>query len=295
MICKTIPLWDDKPEVMLSAYIQESSPRIHGGRPHPAVIVCPGGGYAVCAETEGEPAALQFAAMGYHAFVLRYSVSGRPGEETGNSTVYPAPALDLGKAILTLRAHAQEWRLDAEKIIVCGFSAGAHNCGMYLTDYDDPEICQALGADKNELRPAAGVLCYGLLDAVPLGAPCADAKIAAMNAGMCAALTGKTNLSEAELRRVSPVYRVREDTAPCFLWATAGDTLVPVQNSLDMARALAEKGVPFELHVFERGDHALSTAKEISAPRAEAVNDDAAKWVPLANAWLKKRFALPVL
>ena len=50
---------------------------LRDGGTHPFAVICPGGAYQICGEKEGEPAALQFAAMGYHAFVLRYSVLGR--------------------------------------------------------------------------------------------------------------------------------------------------------------------------------------------------------------------------
>ena len=76
MQCKKIKLWSDRPDVYLRAYLPDDGPGLLAGRPRPAVILCPGGAYQLCAEKEGEPAALQFAAMGYHAFVLHYSVYG---------------------------------------------------------------------------------------------------------------------------------------------------------------------------------------------------------------------------
>jgi predicted esterase len=40
---------------------------------------------------------------------------------------------DIGKAFLTMRAHADAWRVDMDRIALCGFSAGAHNCAMYAS------------------------------------------------------------------------------------------------------------------------------------------------------------------
>ncbi len=59
-----------------------------------------------------------------------------------------------------------------------------------------------------------------------------------------------------------------------------------------MAHALADHKVPFELHIFEEGDHGLSTATQASAMAKNQINKDAAKWIGLADAWLGKRFAL---
>jgi len=77
-----------------------------------------------------------------------------------------------------------------------------------------------------------------------------------------------------------------------FLWATAEDSLVPVQHTLIMASALADKKIPFEVHVFEKGPHGLSLSTQATAQARSQIYPDAAKWVGLAEAWLEKRFAL---
>jgi dipeptidyl aminopeptidase/acylaminoacyl peptidase len=77
-----------------------------------------------------------------------------------------------------------------------------------------------------------------------------------------------------------------------FLWATSEDELVPVEHTTRMATALASNKIPFEMHVFETGPHGLSLSDQASAESMFEVDADAAKWVGLAEAWLKKRFAL---
>jgi dipeptidyl aminopeptidase/acylaminoacyl peptidase len=49
--------------------------------------------------------------------------------------------------------------------------------------------------------------------------------------------------------------QVTKQTPPTFLVHTANDTAVPVENSLRFADALRKMGVPFELHIYERGPH----------------------------------------
>lgn len=56
--------------------------------------------------------------------------------------------------------------------------------------------------------------------------------------------------------------QVTKDTPPTFLWHTATDELVPVENSYLFANACKEKGVTFEQHVFGNGKHGLSLANE---------------------------------
>ena len=94
------------------------------------------------------------------------------------------------------------------------------------------------------------------------------------------------------LEAISPALLVTKATPPMFLWATAGDRLVPVQHSTLMATALANAGVPFEMHIFEQGDHGLALADQSTAHDVGQLNPDAARWAGLCQAWLEKRFAL---
>ena len=294
MQCKKIKLRPDRPDVYLRAYLPDDGFSMLAGRPRPAVIVCPGGAYQLCAEKEGEPAALQFVAMGYHAFVLHYSVYGAasgtgafagPGAEKCENTLFPAAATDLALAIRTLREQADELSLDPEKIAVCGFSAGAHNCAAFLAGRTD--LAGALGCAPEALRPAAALLCYGVYDL-------AKAEPDDMDRALYLTLLGEETPSPGQLRTVSPIHGVNGSFPPCFLWATAADPMVPVRQTLDMAAALADAGVPAETHVFQRGGHALSTASPLCAGKPEDVDPDAGKWVGLAEAFLRRNMPLPL-
>ena len=117
MITQTIKLYEQRDDVTLTTYVLADSPELLNGKKRPAVLVCPGGGYLGCSDREAEPVALRFAAMGYHAFVLRYSTHSR-GEhgifplpkdmEVNPSSVHPGPMRDIGKAFLAIRARADE-------------------------------------------------------------------------------------------------------------------------------------------------------------------------------------------
>ena len=67
---------------------------------------------------EAEPVALAYAAKGIHAFVLHYSV--------GWNASGLEPLKEMDWAISYIREHAEEWNIDSDKIISCGFSAGGH-------------------------------------------------------------------------------------------------------------------------------------------------------------------------
>lgn len=104
-------------------------------------------------------------------------------------------------------------------------------------------------------------------------------------------LLGEASPSDKQLKEVSPALLVTEKTPPMFLWATASDALVPVGHTLRMGMALSEHKIPFELHVFEDGPHGLSLATQATANAKTLVNQNAAKWIDLVDAWLLKRFS----
>lgn len=108
------------------------------------------------------------------------------------------------------------------------------------------------------------------------------------------AFLGEAIPSDEKLLEVSPARHVTDNTPPTFLWATAADALVPIQQTMRMATALADSHIPFEMHIFEEGPHGLSLATPASAGGKTMVNADAAKWADLAGCWLEKRFTLPV-
>ena len=124
----------------LTGYVQQTSSALPNLNVCPAVLICPGGGYAYCTDREAEPVALAFLNAGYNAFVLRYTVSTScPGAE-----VFDNALAEAEESLIYLHDHAEELHIDPDKIAVLGFSAGAHLTG-------------ALGT-MGRIRPAALLL-----------------------------------------------------------------------------------------------------------------------------------------
>lgn len=245
--------------------------------------------------------------MGYHAFVLRYSVYtegennedmfSMPGKEAKPSCIFPKPMQDIGAAMMYIRKHSKEWKVNMEKVAICGFSAGAHNCAMYSVYYDKEEIAGFFGMEAEQMRPAAVILGYTMSDYTIMldeERKAADPVAAQLFRASCLSYLGTEEPDEEMIRKVSPSFHVNANTPPVFLWATSADSLVPVQNSIVMAKALADAAVPFEIHIFEEGMHGLSTASQASAGNLWEVNREAAEWLPMCREWLHKRFSLPL-
>lgn len=304
MITKTIELYENRQDVTLTTYVLSDSPELLNGKKRPGVLVCPGGAYLNCSDREAEPVALRFATMGYHAFVLRYSTyfAGKASPfplpdhlEVNPNSVHPFPMRDIAKAFLTIRDHADEWLVNTEKIALCGFSAGAHNCAMYSVYWNEPVITEFFGQPATAFQPAASILAYGISDYNLMFGMIKDPFAQQLSNAASIAFLGTTSPTKELLDTVSPALHVTKNTPPMFLWATAGDELVPAENTTRMANALAHAGVPFEVHVWESGPHGLSLADQSTAGSKFELDVDAAQWMDLAEAWLKKRFTLTLL
>ena len=233
-------------------------------RERPMVIVVPGGAYHYCSDREAEAIALKFLAEGIHAAVLRYSCA--PNR-------FPTAALELAWCVRYCREHAEEWHVKPDAISVCGFSAGGHLAGTLGTLWQAPVFGQTLGTGAS-WRPDSQLLCYSVLTMGEF-----------THEGSREGLLGRADEPDNQLEKaawLSLETQVSKDTPPTFLWHTAEDPSVPVENSLMYAAALRRNGVPFELHVFEKGGHGISTCGEITANEEKQIVPDDAAWVDLA-------------
>ena len=306
MRSETIQLYENREDVTLTSYILDDSPELLAAQRRAAILICPGGGYLTCSDREAEPVALRFAAMGYHAFVLRYSTYFRgkkgiadPGKvsEPNPDCMYPGPMRDIGRAFLYIHSRADSWFVDTGRIALCGFSAGAHNSAMYSVYWNDPVIHQHFGEKPGLFRPAAAILGYGLYNyhlMMDTDFEGKDPFASVLRRAATIAYFGTDNPADEMLSKASPVLHTGPDTPPCFVWATTEDTLVPVINSCEMASSLVRAGVPCEIHIYEKGPHGLSLAHQASAGSRFELNDAASGWVTAAEKWLEQRFSLPL-
>jgi acetyl esterase/lipase len=223
-----------------------------------AVIVFPGGGYATRAAHEGEPVARWLNTLGLHAFVLDYRV--KPHR-------HPIPLGDARRALRVVRHRAGEWHVDSRKIGVLGFSAGGHLAATISTHFDRGNPDASDPVERQSCRPDVAVLCY----------PVISFSAEFSHGGSMRNLIGE-DASDDLRRLLSNETQVTEDTPPAFLWHTAEDPGVPVENSLVYASALSRHGVPFELHVFPTGKHGLGLAEDHPQVRS---------WTTLCATWFR--------
>ena len=243
----------------------------------PAVIVVPGGGYNRCSDREKEPVAMQFLAMGYHAFLLDYSVDPHR---------FPVSLTELALAVATLRKHAQEWRVDPDAILVCGFSAGGHLACSLGTFWNDPVSYRAIGKTPEQVRPDGLILCYPVITSGEFRHP---GSIEMLLGEAAAEPKEQSSPSDRELlEKVSLERQVSTGMPPVFLWHTLTDQTVPVENSLLLAAALRRCNVSFELHIFPTGCHGLALAnKETGGNQERLIEPCCQTWISLVKSWIE--------
>ena len=91
------------------------------------------------------------------------------------------------------------------------------------------------------------------------------------------------------------LQQVDDQTPPAFLFAAQGDHLVPATQSLQFATLLAERKIPYEMHIFAYGDHGFSTGSRHIANPQNPENPESAVWQGMALGFLNHIFNHDVL
>ena len=183
------------------------------------IIVNPGGGYNILAyNLEGSEICKRFNSHGINCVLVKYRVPRREGLEK-----HAAPLQDLQRAIAYTRSHAAEWNIDADKIGVMGFSAGAHLSAVASTNYGERTYPKIDSFDEVSLRPDFTILVYP------------------------AYLSG-------EHFSIAPELKVDANTPPTILIQTEDDRNY-LDSSLFYYYALKEAKVPAAMHLYPSGGH----------------------------------------
>jgi acetyl esterase/lipase len=222
---------DDKPT--LTAFLPDPA-KATGA----AMVICPGGGYGGLAPHEGQGYAEWLAENGIAGLVLKYRL-GSKGYR------HPAMLNDAARAVRLARSKAADWHIDPKRVGIMGSSAGGHLASTLLTHFDAGKPNDADPVERFSSRPDIGVLCYAVITMGPL-----------THGGSKKNLLGE-NPPQELVDLLSNEKQVTKDTPPTFLFHTWEDNAVKVENSLMFAEALHANGVPFDLHIYQKGGHGM--------------------------------------
>lgn len=262
MIHKKIPIY----EASLTTYILDNYERIDSQRIRPAIVICPGGAYELISDTETEAIAIKMMNLGYHAFVLRYSIA---------PALYPVALKELAASVQRIRQNHAAWHIDPDKIVVAGFSAGGHLAASLGTFWQDGILQTELNGACEDWKPNGLLLCYPVITSGEF----------AHQTSIPSLLGNKFPLLKEKMALEN---QVSASTPPTFIWHTLADSSVPVENTLLFASALRKKQVPFEMHIFPKGVHGLSLATKETSPDPGKQEAAVAVWPELFQRWMEE-------
>ena len=253
----------------MEVYVQEASEELYITK-RPLIIQFPGGGYWFVSDREDFPVALSLSSWGYNVAVVHYSVA---------PATYPSQYIESFEALDYLIKHSEEYFIDTDKISVIGFSAGGHAAAMMATGCKDPFILKTFNVGEDYFKIQAMVLSYPVIT---------GGEFAHRDSFNC--LLGMEDSKDSQkAKEFSIENRVNKDTPKAFIWSTFEDELVPCENSLILANKLRSFGIPFELHIFEGGQHGLSLSSEITMTKDRScINKECEEWLVLLKNWLYK-------
>lgn len=222
--------------LLLDAYVP---PERAGGGRRPAVILIHGGGFRAGDKQSFEPEARKLATRGWVAFSVNYRLD--------EPVAFPAEVEDVQAAVRWVRSHADEFRVDADRIGALGESAGGHLAAMLATVGN--------GSQTRDARIRVGVAWSGPMDLVALARERGDSWGVPL-------LGCPVNACEDRYAQASPITHIDKTDSPLFVINSTAE-LVPVSQAQSMGTRMEDEGQPLQLRLIEGNRHALDYREEV--------------------------------
>lgn len=241
-------------------------------RGRPAILMIHGGAWRTGSKQHYHDAAVRMARSGYVAAAINYRLV--PGG------VYPEGVHDCVCALAHLRAHADEYGLDPERVAVTGYSAGGHLASLLGVAADAPEHapdCDTGGTGlPNAVISSAGVQDFHGQDHV----------------WVSDFLGGSEDDVPEVYDSASPLSRVEAGKPPLLMIAGGADWLVDTDDMRRMRDAMRAAGNDAELLLTNGGGHLLNPDENVGALDVEVADMTPEGWAAMAE-FLERHLGRP--
>ena len=216
-----------------------------GKGPFPAALIIHGGGWIKGDKMKFRAMGVEMAKRGYVSMAIDY----RLAEEAA----FPANIQDCHAAIRYLRAHANKYNMDADRIGVVGGSAGAHLAGLLATTPKVKSLHGDGGNAKYSSAVQAAVVMSGPME-ISTGSVAERSLTAKNPVANAIFLFGGTVKEEPELYKLADAHlHINKETPPILFQFGGKEDPSKVQPSIDKLKKL---GVPTQLLThYQDGKH----------------------------------------
>jgi len=219
----------------------------NANKPLPCIVVIHGGGWRGGNYTGHDSQILEIAKAGFVSATIQYRLVP--------SARWPAQIEDVKCGVRYLRANAEKYHIDPERLGAVGFSAGAH-LSMLLGTMDKQDGLEGSGGNAGQSSKVQAVVAFfGPTDLAAKDFP------ANVNGMIYDFLGGLPDEKPELFKAASPVSYVDKTDAPTLIYHGTKDALVPYNQAFLMTDKLTAAGVPGRVEMLLGANHGWQGAE----------------------------------
>ncbi len=228
--------------------------------PLPVVVWVHGGAWRAGSRDSGIGRLVPLVRRGYFGVSIEYRLSGE--------AQFPAQIEDCKAAIRFLRAHAEEYKIDPDRIGVWGSSAGGHLVALLGTSGDVEELEGKGGWPDQSSRVNAVCDWFGPTDFLQMIGTEGNIDRRSPNAPEALLIGGPIREHKEKVALANPITHVSADDPPFLIMHGDQDRTVPINQSELLHEALKAAGVDVTYQVIEGAGHGFGGSEIL-----QTVND----------------------
>ena len=244
--------------LLLDLYLPASA-----GGPWPVIAWVHGGAWRT--GSKENPRALRMVDRRYAVASIGYRLS--------QEATFPAQIHDCKAAVRWLRAHADEYGLDADRIGAWGASAGGHLVALLGTTGDPPALEGALGERTPSSRVQAVCDFFGPTDFLRMNDVPGSMDHDAADSPESQLIGAPIQEHSALAQRANPIRYIGPRTPPFLIVHGDADDTVILNQSQYLYRALRVAGIGATFHIVEGAGHGFRGASQAQLAEIDALVD----------------------